>query len=212
IAFCMFGLVYTLRTTRRAQWVRMPLFTACACVAIPYLNVAFSRADVSHLAQSIAPVLIGCAAFSTDRRWLQRGWGMLLVLLLPVSMLIMLRHHPAYQKATQAGWQRMEVGDDWVWARPHTKKMVSAINQVAKLCVKPGDTVLSVPAWPAIYAMLHVRNPVWSIYSVLPEPASHVPTNIRDLERRAPVAAFVNVVPVDGRKDLLYSHTHPKAW
>src|SRR5262249_6378495 len=56
LALGALGLVWLLWNARRPV---APLLAASVCMALPYAHFAFSRADVSHIAQGIFPLAIG---------------------------------------------------------------------------------------------------------------------------------------------------------
>jgi hypothetical protein len=67
--FCAIGAAVVVRRFSRERRIGHPEFVACVATALPYLNVAFSRADVSHLAQAIFPLLIRRTDLPYARPW-----------------------------------------------------------------------------------------------------------------------------------------------
>jgi|SRR6185312_6009719 len=211
-AFCLVGAAMLVRRVRREWAIAHPVFAACVATAIPYLNVAFSRADVAHLAQAILPCLLGLLVCP----W--RGWVRMVVswvglpLLVIATGWVVLPLHPGYLMRTHTDWQAVNVRGDTVWMDAATATTVEDVEALAVAHMPAGGTLLAAPVWPGVYALLGVRAPVWEIYPLTPHNDAFQQQEIARLQRSAPSLVLIDDVAVDGRDDLRYAHTHPLIW
>jgi hypothetical protein len=210
--FCVVSVVVVAIHLRRHRRIVHPEFVACIVTAIPYLNVAFSRADVSHLAQAIFPLLIGVLIFPA------RGLGQVLLrwlglpLLALASLLIALPLHPLYQAWTQPGWRIVDVRGDALRMSDAAAVSVEAVEGLAHRYLPSGGTLLAAPVWPGVYALLGVRSPVREIYPLFPRSDRFQKQEIGRLRQDRPSLVLIYDIAVDGREDLRYAHTHPLIW
>jgi hypothetical protein len=207
--FCAFGLTRTVIGVLRQRRIDFPTFTACLLTALPYMNVAFSRADLPHLAQAIFPFLLGSIVWLLHlrrRQWVRTICFGLLVL---ASFWMMLPMHPRYVRYIQGTWRKVAVGQDIIWMNDDVAFSTEDIKQLVDRYLSKGDTMLSVPVWPGAYALAGVRSPVYEIYPLFPRNDLFQVQEITRLQRAQPKLVLFNDVAVDGRNDLRYSVTHP---
>jgi hypothetical protein len=211
-AFCIIGLVVILISAMRRRNVVNPTFAACVITAIPYLNVAFSRADINHLAQAIHPFLMGCLIWPCRGRAgiMVRGIGLLVLAIATLS--VALPMHPAYAMRGDTTLQQVNVRGDSVWMDAATAASVRDIEVLAREHVPAGGTVLSVPVWPGAYALLGIKSPVYEIYPLFPRNEQFQDQEIARLRRVNPSMVLFPDVAVDGREDLRYVRTHARIW
>lgn len=210
--FCLVGATVLVRRVHRERTITHPVFAACVVTAIPYLNVAFSRADVAHLAQAIQPCLLGLLVFPW-RGWTRTvtSWGGLPALMI-ITGWVALPLHPGYLMRRQANWQAVKVRGDTLWMDAATASTVEDVKALAAAHVPAGGTLLAAPVWPGVYALLGVRAPVWEIYPVTPHNDAFQQQEITRIQRATPSLVLIYDVGVDGREDLRYEHTYPRVW
>lgn len=210
--FCVAGVMVAVLRLRRDRRIVHPEFVACVATAIPYLNVAFSRADVSHLAQAICPLLIGVLIFPL------RGLGQALLrcvglpLFVAASLMTALQLHPWYQARTQPGWHIVDVRGDALCMSEAAAIPVEVVEDLAHRYVSSSGTLLAAPVWPGAYALLGLKSPVREIYPLFPRSERFQRQEIDRLQRNRPSLVLVYDIAVDGREDLRYAHTHPLIW
>ncbi|MEP7098752.1 MAG: hypothetical protein ABI748_13915 [Dokdonella sp.] len=210
--FCLAGLAAVVIGLRRERRLAHPGFVACVATAIPYLNVAFSRADVSHLAQAICPLVIGLLLFPVgDRSRTIYRW-LVVPLLLSVSLVVALQMHPWYLSKVQAGWRVVDVRGDRLIMSADAAKSVADVERLAQRYMPAGSTLLAAPVWPGAYALLGVRSPVWEIYPLFPRRDDFQKQEIVRLQLGHPSLILIEDIGVDGRDDLRYARTHPLIW
>ena len=94
VAFGVVSILWLIRQKIRARNVS-PVFAAASFLALPYAHFAYSRADVSHLAQGIFPALIGgLALLATQPPKIK--WP-LACILCAASLTAVLAIHPGWQ-------------------------------------------------------------------------------------------------------------------
>lgn len=212
LIFCVLCSAKLIRGVRHERRILHPVFAACVATAVPYLNVAFSRAEVGHLAQAILPALIGLLVFPLTRpgkvvmRWLG------LPLLVTVTLCVMLPLHPGYLMRSQSNWAPIDLRGDTVWMDSSVAATVSDVKTLAKAHAPNGGAVLAAPVWPSVYALLGVRSPVWDIYPLTPRNSAFERQEITRLQQAAPQLVLIDDIAVDGQDQLRYSHTHPLLW
>ncbi|GAB3781013.1 hypothetical protein [Dyella agri] len=210
--FCVVGAAVIAHRLRRYRRIVHPEFAACVATAIPYLNVAFSRADVSHLAQAIFPLLIGVLILPT------RGLGRVLLrwlglpLLAVASLLIALPLHPWYQARTQSDWRVVDVQGDALRMSDTAAVPLEVVEGLSHRYVPSGGTLLAAPVWPGAYVLLGIRSPVQEIYPLFPRSDHFQMQEIGRLQQARPALVLIYDIGVDGREDLRYADTHPLIW
>ena len=174
-------------------------------VAVPYANVAFSRADIAHLAQAMLPfLLLGLATL------VPRGAGgarrqLVPILLLLASAPVALLLHPRYT-ATRAvaGMRETTVMGDRLMLPRGTAALLEGLARV-----RPHGSVLAVPFFPGLAAALGERSPTWEIYPLFPRGRDFEQREIERIEAAPPAWVLLRRGGVDGRPDLSYPQTHP---
>src|SRR5579859_7806878 len=163
------GALVLVRLVRQGTVRRYPVFVAALLVAIPYTNVAFSRADVNHLAQAIAPALIAALTLpgiASSTGWRKRLLWPALLMLLCFTAAAQL--HPRFQSFRSSNWRSVRIGADRLRVDPDTANFLDTIRNVRQKYGLEGGVVLSVPLTPGLSAALGERNPSWEIYPLFP--------------------------------------------
>ena len=98
------------------------LLAACGAVGLCYLNHAYSRADVSHLAQAIHPFTLGLLALVYHFAKRSRYLTTMALFLTALGLFEVGRQMPAFQRlVSPVAWQRSAVASGVfvppVWAR-----------------------------------------------------------------------------------------------
>ncbi|HKU17739.1 MAG TPA: hypothetical protein VJP80_00530 [Candidatus Saccharimonadales bacterium] len=205
---CLGGLCLLVRSLWHERRFLHPAFAACALTAIPYLNVAYSRADDLHLAQSIFPLTLGLLLYPWHQKKAIVARSVMAFTLAAIALWVALPLHPAYLKRSQSGWRRVAVNGDKLWMDAGTAASVEDVKQLANHYLSQGGTILSVPVWPGTYALLGIKSPVYEIYPLFPRSDAFQRQEIVRLEHASPSLVLFNDIAVDGRNDLRYGQTH----
>jgi hypothetical protein len=189
-----------------------PLFTACLLLALPYAHFAFSRADLSHMANGVAPLLLGLLAWPGLRPPPRRA---LAVLLLAASALVVGTRHQGVAGRMAGDWVVRAVGSDLLWMPPDKAQELDRLHQLVPAPEAGHDRdVLIAPYGSGAYAALGRRAPVWEVYALIARTPQFEAAEIARLEAAGVRLALVRDFALDHRDDLRYRHTHPRiqAW
>jgi hypothetical protein len=214
-AFCVFGILLALRT-HADDLARRALPIASACVGLPYLHHAFSRADILHLAPTLPPLLLGLAGlpavFGAERRvWLRA----VVVVALASAFYAGARFHPFYAYRVSPGralFAPTSVAGDTLLVEKRVARLVEAVRRVHASRVSAHESLLILPRAPGLYAILGVRSPIWELYASTRPTEKVVRDLIPSLELRRVNWVLLADVAVDDREDLKLRHTHPEVW
>jgi hypothetical protein len=207
LAFGCAGLVWAFlaRLTNRDT---NPTFVASACLALPYTQFAFSRADISHLAQGAFPMLIGSfSLLSTARARVKWPLGVLLCL---ASVWVMLVYQPGWQCRTRELCVRAAISGSQIWVEPATASDVALIRGLADEYAPDSRSFVAAPFWPGAYALMDRRSPMWEIYALFPRSAEFENREIERLKTADPGFVLLVNSPLDGREALRFRNTHPR--
>jgi hypothetical protein len=209
IVILAFGILSVLWIIRRALQLRpvQPELVACSVLALPYAHVAFSRADVAHLAQAIFPFLLGI--FILLKEWPTKARRLAALAMAAASVTMMSPLHPGWEcRATQQPCSTAEVAGDLLVVHSETARSLAMLTDVTEKYASNGRNFL-VTSWPGAYAALERRSPIWEIYALFPQGDR---LQRREIERiktaRLGLVLILNI-PLDGRDDLRFRNTHP---
>lgn len=211
VVFSVVGAVTVFIRSVRERKISNPWFIACVATSIPYLNVAFSRADVSHLVQASLPCLVGILIWPGlgVRLYRRAVLGVVCIALAAASYWIPLPLHPRYEMYRQSNWVPVRIAGDTVWASPDTAATIGPLRALAARYVRPGGTLLVAPVWPGAYALLDMKAPVWGIYPLFPRSDAFQEREIARLQAARPSLVIIDDIAVDGNPELRYAATHP---
>jgi hypothetical protein len=198
------GVVYAIYA-RFKNDVIPPAAAASAFLILPYAHHAFSRADVSHLAQAIFPFLIGVLAISAASS--RKVKITVIALLLSVSLVVMLPSHRARHGLKD--WENVRLGEDIIKTDPETARDIALLKSLDMKYCDDGRTFLATPSWPGAYAIMERKAPIWEIYALFPRNAPFQEREIQRIERAGPGFALVGDQALDGHEELRFQNTHP---
>lgn len=182
-----------------------PAVAAGAFVSLPYLHIAFSRADQLHLATSIVPVLVGLFAWAATLSGRARG---VVVALVGGTAIVSAVPLHLYWPQHSAAWVERTVGGDRLMVSPDTAQTVDALRQAVADHAASGEAIAAIPAIPGVYAMFHRKSPLWELYPVFPRTHAFQEGEVRRLDAARPALVVDFDFPIDGRDDLRYDRTH----
>jgi hypothetical protein len=182
---------------------------AAACVGLPYLHHAFSRADMVHLSSSVQPTLI--AALSLLSRL--RPTLLAPVLLSAVSAIAILPERPLGQRYLPGGavFVRTQVGEDWLWVPGSTAAVVDSASDLGRR-MAPDENVFIAPLWPTLYPVLKRAAPCWRLEFSMAAPPGEDAMLVDSLNRNNVTWAIVCNSSMDGRESARLSHAYPVLW
>jgi hypothetical protein len=188
------------------------LLAACGAVGLFYLHHAYSRADLSHLAQAIHPFLLGLLSFAFLCRRRQVYLVSIAALLLAIGLFELVRQMPCYQRLTSKNpWIRCEAASG-VFLPPTWARSLDALARFTEKNIAPDEGIFIAPAAPGLYPMLARAAPVWETYVLFPATEKRQEEINRALTRKGVNWAIVSNTPPDQRDDLRFSATYPRVW
>jgi hypothetical protein len=188
------------------------LLVACGFVGLFYLHHAFSRADVSHLAQVIHPFLLGALAllgFLGARKFYH--WAVIAVLI-AAALLTVGRQMPIYQRITSSTlWVPCDAGGK-IFVPADTNRLLTCLRKFAAENVAPREGILIALFTPTLYPILGHESPLWDLGYFFPATARRQEAMIHELAAKNVNWAIISDTPLDKREDLRFSATHELVW
>jgi hypothetical protein len=184
----------------------VPTLVAASFLALPYAHYAYSRADDSHVALGIFPLLVGCLAVLTTQP-AKVKWSLALMLC-GASVWITLVHHPGWQSWTNR-WVNVEISGNKLVIDPATASDVELLRRLTHQYAPHGQSFIAVPFWPGAYAVMGRKSPMWDIYPILPRRESFEREEIERIKMANPRFVFIYDVGLDGREALRFQNSHP---
>jgi hypothetical protein len=187
------------------------LLIACAFVGVFYLHHAFSRADVSHIAQVIHPFLLGALALLgllAARKFYH--WAVIAVLI-AAALFTIGRQLPIYQRITSSmPWVPCDAGGK-ILVPASTNRLFTCLRKFAAENIAPQEGVLIAPFMPTLYPILGHESPLWDLAFFFPATAQRQEAMIQELTAKNVNWAIVSDAPWD-TWDRRFSATHKLVW
>ncbi|WP_157956555.1 hypothetical protein [Dyella sp. C11] len=184
-----------------------PLVVASALCAIPYTHYAYSRADVSHLAQGIFPALIGVLAMSATAKGLAK-YGLPLAIC-ALSVFAVMPQHPGWQCRVSGHCTDLVIGNDVLSVDPGVVSNVTLLGRLKTDLAPAGRNLFVAPLMPGAYAVLGARSPTMESYTAWKRSQNFQQQELDRLKAANPGFLMIMDVPLDGRDELRYQNTHP---
>jgi hypothetical protein len=188
------------------------LVIACAFVGLFYLHHAFSRADLSHLAQVIHPFLLGalaCLGLLGARK--SYDWAAIAVLI-AAALFTIGRQMPIYQRITSSTpWVPFDAGAK-IFVPDGINRLLTCLRKFATENITPREGVIIPPYLPMLYPILRHESPIWDLCIYFPATAQRQQAMIHDLAAKNVNWAIISDTPLDKREDLRFSATHKLVW
>ena len=206
VLFAGLSICYVLWAHKKGR-ATPPLLVACAFCAVPYLHYAYSRADMSHLAQGIFPALIGTLVLIMSIP----SWPRVLAAgaLCIASWFTTAPMHPGLQCMERGSCVRVTVGNDAIRMDQSTARNVKLLHQLENQFAPDGQSFFAAPFMPGAYALLRVRSPTWEIYTAWPRSDAFQRKGIARIAASKPGFILIDDDSLDGRDALRYRNTHP---
>ena len=206
IVFAVLGIAWSFRQRLRNKPVPA-VVVAGALLALPYAHYAYSRADLYHLAPSIAPLLIACLVMLASQP-ARIKWP-LATLLCGASLLVMLPLHPGWNCYRSRKCVEADVAGTRLRIDPRTAMNLEMLNKLADRFAPGGRSFIAAPSWPGAYAVLGRKSPTWEIYPLYPSSEAFQQAEIEKIKAANPGFAVIFDRPLDGRAELRFRNTHP---
>ena len=189
---------------------------ASVFVGAAYMHYAFSRADVSHLALGIHPLLIGLLSLPfLLRATYKRIIGAALVsVVFIMSYFSVVTASPYYIKVTapEGRFVKVEVHGDSIWVSKYRAHSIKSVIKIDTQMAFPGEEMLIAPFRPGFYALLERKSPLWDIYFLFRETEERQNHMISELKEKNVNWVLLYDVAIDGRDDRRFQNTHNLLW
>ncbi|MCC2681227.1 MAG: hypothetical protein K0S36_791 [Nitrosospira multiformis] len=208
IAIVVFGILATIWVTWQKFHKRAvpSALVAAAFLALPYAHYAYSRADVSHLAKSIFPLLIGCLVLLATKP-ARIKWPLALVLC-GSSLLVMVHFHPAWQCRANKQCVNIVISDTEVSVDARTASEIALLKKLVAKHAPDGQSFITTPFWPGAYPLFERKSPMWEIYALFSRSESFQQLEIERIKVANPGFILIFDFPLDGREELRFRNTH----
>ncbi len=190
------------------QWYLL----AIACSGLFYLHHAFSRADLGHLSQSIAPFLLCLSILLNQLPTIWLVFFMLAVITFSIKYIYLANNSLSLHLFKDHGLEKFNAAGTEFWLSPHQCHYLSQLRNLINTHSKPGDSLLLLPNLVTLYPMLQRKTAVYDIFSVYPATEEEENQMIDQLSKQPVSFALINNSQLDSREDLRFSNTHPKVW
>lgn len=192
-------------TSTDSKW-RNSSMVAATCIAIPYAHFGFSRADLSHLAQAIHPVLI-LAVLLVLR--MSKGKYLCFLLIAGLGFLVCLRAHPYFQCFPKSKCTTSNISDHALFVRKETAQAINTLRAVYAAHGEEDRTFLVAPLWPGAYALFQKKSPMLWTYPLFAQTPAAQHAEIARIRRANPSFALLADHPLNGLESLRFRNTHP---
>jgi hypothetical protein len=192
------------------------LLAVSSFVGVVYMHHAFSRADIGHRGQGIAPLMIAVfaipSAFGFSRKKMFCVFG--LAVLVFMTLFSAGRRSEFYAKATSkpGRYVKSDIAGDTLWLPHDQAKYIQAIKGINSQMISPEEGFLVPPWQPGMYPVLQRESPLWDIYFLFPETEPRQEEMIKELRQKKVNWALLSNLSLDGREDLKFSNTHKLLW
>lgn len=186
----------------------IPSALAAAVLMAPfYAFHAFSRADISHLAQGIFPLLL-CILIGLS---LLPGWwkwaGVLC--LFTISLMVMLPVQPGGQGRRDSSWVECDIGGDLLRVPRSVASDVDMLKRLIQTYAPGGRSFVVVPYWPGAYALTRCKAPMYDVYPLFKRTEEFQRQEIDRIRQSDPGFAVVMDFALDQMETRRFRNTNP---
>ena len=183
-----------------------PAMLTAATLGLTLFHHAASRADPSHIVQSLAPaclLLLLCAAPFAPLGFIP-GTALMLWLTWPLQ-------HRQVRRACPHDFVRRRIGGCDIDV-PNAQARLFDVASALTASSHASNDLFAAPAYPALYAVLARDSPVYDTFALYPATDEAQSRMIDGIERAPVRIGIVSDAPIDGREELRFSRTHPRVW
>jgi hypothetical protein len=176
------------------------------------LHHAMSRADIPHLCQSIAPMIMGIFGLFSGYA---TGWIVLVALFGFGTAVTVLQFYPAVVRwRWPKAFSLMEIGGARIWMPKMQATVIDRVRRLVNEYLDPdaNEMLLALPNLIALYPVLELRAPVFDIFCLVPASHDEEERMLHSIETSRVRLVVIDNSEVDGREELRFSNTHPRVW
>jgi hypothetical protein len=212
--FNIFAIIYSL-LSKKEHLKKISLITACGFVGITYMHYAFARADIGHLAHSIAPLLIGMLAlpyalnFNSKKVLCSAG----LIIILVMTVFSAGTQNSYFLKATTPNiLVKSDIAGDDLWIPIGDARYIEMVKHINSQLISPEEGLLIVPWRPTMYPILRRNSPLRELWFLDPQTEARQKEMIEQLEQKKVNWVILDNFALDGREELRFCNTYKLLW
>lgn len=191
------------------------LLLATSLVGIIYMHHAYSRADISHLAQSLLPFLIGAISlpFVFKSKSTKLISHLVIVFTIIVTLILLPTISPLADRLFHsAQYQLYDLNGNFLWLPERDAEYIRSIESIFTEMIPENEMAFIAPNKAGLYPLLGRDSPTYSSYLVFEQEEATQLKLIADLEDHDVQWIYLVDVKYDGREDLRFINTHPFVW
>lgn len=205
LAWLLLGMYLLVRPTKGRRPAN-PALVASAFLGLPYAHYAFSRADLTHLALGIFPLVIGSLA------WLNQFRGAWKIPAAAVTAALSGVTIAPKQPGIDGGYKFVvwtKILDDDILLDPGNIQTLASFQDLINKYSPNVRLFFVTPLWPGVYSAFDRKAPVWEIYALFPRSDAFQQAEIERLRRNNPGFAVIIRFELDGKTDTYFEYTNP---
>ena len=194
---------------------RKTLLISSGLVGVMYMHHVFSRPDLPHLGQGIAPLLIGMLAvpfaFNFTRKKIV--CTILLTVLLTMTLLSAGMYSEYYQKTKEKPgvFIKTDAAGDELWLYRDVAQYFEAVKKINSELVPADEGFLIAQQWPVMYPVLQRKSPLRTIYFLHKESEDNQKKMIEQLKEKKVNWVVLSGLSRDGKRSS-FAGTHNLIW
>jgi hypothetical protein len=185
---------------------------SCIVVGLVYLHYAFSRADIGHVAHSIAPVIAAIMLLSVSTRDSRAKITSIVsaALILCYTALGIGPQTKAYAKHKGNYTHKVTTNDGAVMiADENSYQLVSAVKEIIEQMGGANRQILFAPYIPGMYAVVGYESPAIGTYFLNSVDMDQQQKMIEDLESNNTSLIVLGNMYIDNREELSFQRLYP---
>jgi len=213
-SFYVFAIISSI-LSKKEYLKRKALLISAVLVGVMYMHHAFSRPDLPHLGQSIAPFLIGILAvpfaFNFSRK--KVVCTILLTVLLTMTLLSAGMYSEYYQKikAEPEVFIKTDAAGDELWLYRELAQYFEVVKQIDSKLVPVDEGFLIAQQWPVMYPVLQRKSPWRTIYFLHKESEDNQKKMIEQLKEKKVNWVILSGFSRDGKRSS-FAGTYNLIW
>ena len=216
LAFAVIGLGYVALARKSGRSLMSgeagnSVFLASICLALPYAQYAFSRADIEHLAPSTLPLIFGVLSIPIAHK--SKARILVGVLLVFSGLMVMLGTQPALRYfVLRDQLEAYAIGRDKILIPADQATILRGFDRLIDAEKLKGGSFLALPNYPTVHAIHSSKMPIWEIYSLFNRPKPFEEKEIARMEKNMPSLVILSNHALDQNEGLRYSNMHPEIY
>ncbi|MBL4774361.1 MAG: hypothetical protein JKX98_12520 [Alcanivoracaceae bacterium] len=180
-----------------------------ASCGLMYFHHASSRADISHIAQSLLPYTL-LLINSSDSIWIY----LLLVSYILFSFKFIYWENIEWPKylINPNNYSKLKLNTASIFIPSNQSLYVNIVKNLVCKYSKKNDHVVLLPNIVTFYPLLERKPAIYDIFSVYAPSDDEQDEMIVQMKTNKPSFLLINNVAIDGRKKLEFINSHNKVW